>query len=334
MRAQTMSGTQKVAVLLAGMEPSVATEVMKHFTEDEVHQVSAEIMRMRSTDPDTVDAVFEEMAALLDDGRLPARGGADLARMLVAGAFGDDKTDDVMDRAAGVLAGRAFEFLDDMDANQILALIQDETEQTMAVVLSNLPPKTASSVLSGLDDDARNSVAFRIATMGTPSTEAVQTTAEILKSRVSTVATAREAAQIGGVQSLVSIINRADTVTETGVLTHLDATDEDLSKEVRDLMFTFADMIRLDDRAIQSVMKSVKMDVLAKALRGANPQLDAKIRQNMSNRNVDALDEEIASNPRIRQSEVDESRSVIVQHIRDLEAAGDLDLSVQEEEYV
>ncbi|VXB63619.1 flagellar motor switch protein FliG [Citricoccus sp. K5] len=335
MKDVKLTGVQKVAVLLMDLDPVVASEVMSHFNEDEAQEVSAEIMRMKSADPDTVDFVMAELAAMVDSGRTPARGGAHLARRLISGAFGEDKAGDVMERAAGVLAGKAFEFLDTMDATQILALIHEETPQIQAVVLSNLDPRTASAVLSGLDDPVRNGVAFRIATMGTPSTEAVRVTAEILKSRVSSVATAREQAAIGGVQSLVEIVNRADSATERGVLEYMAATDPELGAEVRNLMFTFADLLRLDDHALQMVLRSIRMDVLARALRGANPALEQKIRRNMSSRNVVALNEESSAVSKLRTSEVEEARGEVVREVRALEAAGELDLSKQEEdEYV
>ncbi|NUL46962.1 flagellar motor switch protein FliG [Cellulosimicrobium funkei] len=332
-----LNGVQKVAVLLMDLEPEVASQVMSHFNEDEAQEISAEIMRMKSADPDTVDAVMAEMAVIVESGRTPARGGAHLARRLISGAFGEDKAGDVMERAAGVLAGKAFEFLETMDATQILALIHEETPQIQAVVLSNLDPRTASAVLSGLDEPVRNGVAFRIATMGTPSTEAVRVTAEILKSRVSSVATAREQAAIGGVQSLVEIVNRADSATERGVLEYMSATDPELGEEVRNLMFTFADLIKLDDVSLQLVLRSLKMDVLARALRGANPALEQKIRQNMSSRNAVALNEEAAAVSKLRASEVEEARGEVVREVRNLEASGDLDLSKQqqdEDEYV
>lgn len=335
MKDVKLTGVQKVAVLLMDLDPVVASEVMSHFNEDEAQEVSAEIMRMKSADPDTVDFVMTELAAMVDSGRTPARGGATLARRLISGAFGEDKAGDVMDRAAGVLAGKAFEFLDTMDATQILALIHQETPQIQAVVLSNLDPRTASAVLSGLDEGVRNDVASRIATMGTPSTEAVRVTAEILKSRVSSVATAREQAAIGGVQSLVEIVNRADSATERGVLEYMAATDPELGEEVRNLMFTFADLLRLDDRSLQIVLRAIRMDVLARALRGANPALEQKIRQNMSSRNVVALNEESALVSKLRTSEVEEARGEVVREVRTLEAAGELNLSKQEEdEYV
>jgi len=328
----TLTGVQKVAVLLMDLEPTVASEVMSHFSEDEAHEVSAEIMRMKVAAPETVDAVMDELAVMVDSGRVPVRGGAHLARKLISGAFGEDKAGDVMDRAAGVLAGKAFEFLETMDATQILALIQEETPQIQAVVLSNLDPRIASAVLSGLDEPVRNGVAFRIATMGTPSTEAVRVTAEILKSRVSSVATAREQAAIGGVQSLVEIVNRADSATERGVLEYMTATDPELGAEVRNLMFTFADLIKVDDRSLQLVLRNVRMDVLAKALRGANPALEEKIRANMSSRNVEALDQEVAATPRLRASEVEEARGEVVRQVRELEGTGELVLTTQDEE--
>ncbi|MFC7400898.1 flagellar motor switch protein FliG [Citricoccus sp. GCM10030269] len=333
-RIGTLSGVQKVAVLLMDLEPAVASQVMSHFTQDEAHEVSAEIMRMKTATPEMVDAVMSELAVMVDSGRVPARGGALLARQLISGAFGEDQAGDVMDRAEGVLAGRAFEFLDTMDASQILALVREETPQIMAVVLSNLDPRTASAVLSGLDEQVRNGVAFRIATMGSPSTDAVQATAEILKTRVSSVATAREQANVGGVQSLVEIVNRADSATERGVLEYMSATDPELGEEVRNLMFTFTDLSRLDGRALQLVLRSVRTDVLARAMRGADPALEEKIRANMSSRNVVALDEEIQSTPRLRASEVEEARGEVVRQVRALEAEGELDLHSQEDEYV
>lgn len=333
-----LNGVQKVAIMmmsLAQEDSQAASSVMAHFTEDEAQQITAEIMRMRRADPETVDSVMDEMAEIIDSGRVALRGGDLLARSLLANAFGDDRVGEVMERAEGVLAGRAFEFMDELDPNQIRAMISDETPQIMAVVLSNLNPKVSAEVMSGLEDSVRDNVALRIAKMGTLNPDAVQIAADLIKSRVIHVASPRKQAKVGGVQSLVDIVNRADSNTERGVLEYMDVTDPELGAEVRSKMFTFGDLLRLDARTLQLVLRSVKIPVLARALRGANPALDEMIRNNLSTRNVEALDEEISSEPRLKSSDVEEARGEIVRQVRALEEAGELDLSSgQDEEYV
>lgn len=334
-----LSGVQKVAVLMmdlmaADPEGRLAADVMAHFTEDEATQISAEVRRMQRATPEVVDAVMDEMAAIVDTGRTPLRGGEDMARNLLVGAFGNEAADDVMDRAEGVLAGRAFEFMDEMDPAQIRALISDETTQIMAVVLSNLNPKISAEVMGGLDLDVRHNVAMRIAKMGSLNADAVQTTADMIKSRVIHVSTARTQAQVGGVDSLVAIVNRADSSTEKGVLEFLEADDPELGAEVRSKMFTFDDLIRLDNRAMQAVVRSVKVDVLAKALRNAKPAIDELVRNNMSARNIESLDEEIGANQRLKSADVEEARGEVVRMVRQLEAEGQLDLSAKEDDYV
>lgn len=334
MKAATLTGVQKVAVLMMDLGEETASQVMRHFTQDETEQVAAEIMRMRVAEPDVVDQVMAEMAQMVDSGRVAVRGGESLARALVSGAFGADMVSDVMGKAEGVLAGRAFEFMEAMDPAQIRALIGDETVQTIALVLSNLDHATTASVLAGMEHGVRNDVAIRIAKMSTPSAEAVQATAEVLKSRSSLVATAREQAEVGGVPALVEIINRADSATEKALLAHLDETDPEMAAEVRELMFTFPDLIRLEIEHLRQVVRKVRVDVLAKALKGADPELEQKIRSCMTSRNQEDLDEALQANRSLRTTDQDEARSEVVRKVRELESEGVLDLSAQEVEYV
>lgn len=338
MSKKKVSGVQKVAIMMASLvqeDSQAASAVMSHFTDDEAQQITAEIMKMRRADPETVDAVMEEMGALIDSGRSPLRGGDVLARNLLANAFGDDRVGEVMERAEGVLAGRAFEFMDELDPNQVRAMISDETPQTMALIISNLNAKMSADVLSGLDESVRNDVAMRIAKMEPPNPDAVQVAADLIKSRVIHVASPRKQTKVGGVQSLVDIVNRADSNTERGVLEYMDLADPELGAEVRSKMFTFNDLLRLDARTLQLVLRSVKIPVLARALRGAPPALDEMIRNNLSSRNTEALVEEMESEPRLKASDVEDARGEIVRQVRALEEAGELDLSSgQDEEYV
>lgn len=221
------------------------------------------------------------------------------------------------------MAGKQFEFLDAVEPGQVQMLLAGELPQTSALVLAHLRADHASRVLAGLDDDARTEVAHAIATMGSPSPDAVRVVADTLKQRASAVVSARTSSDsVGGVQPLVDIINRADAATEKALLESLEQRDPALAEEVRSRMLTFDDIVRLDPRDVQQVLRGVDAAVLAVATKGATEAVTEVITQNLSERNREILEDEIRILGPVRLSQVEDARASIVRAIRDLEATG------------
>ena len=331
-----LTGTQKVAVVLMNMDHQRAAEVMKQFTETEAEAITAEIVQLRRVDAVVAESAVAEFHDITTRGSRYARGGRDFAVGLLEASFGTDRAAGVMNRVTSSMAGRAFEFLDSAEPNQVLTLLDGELPQTIALVLAHLRPEQASAVLSGLDVSLRTDVAQSIATMGSAAPEAVRVVTEIFKLRAGTVVASRESVEVvGGIQQLVEIINRADVTTERALLEGLEERDPDLAEEIRSRMLTFADIVKLENRDVQQVLRGIDSKVLATAMKGSSELVGEVIRTNLSERNLAILDDEITSIGPMRMSQVEDARAEIVRAIRDLEAAGSITvLRGDEDEYV
>ncbi len=324
-KSAPLTGTQKAAVVLMNMDQQRAAQVMKQFSEAEADEITAEILRLRRVDPAVAERTMNEFHELTVKGGTLTRGGRDIAVGLLEASFGAEKAVGVMNRVASSMAGKAFEFLDSVEPGQIQMLLAGELPQTIALILAHLRAEHASRVIGGLDDTLRTEVAHSIATMGSASPEAVRVVADTLKQRAGAVVASREAADVmGGVQPLVEIINRADVTTEKSLLEGLDVRDPELAGEVRARMLTFADIVKLEPRDVQRVLRGVDAAVLAVAMKGTTDQVIEIIRGNLSERNREILDDEIRILAPVRMSQVEDARADIVRAIRDLEAEGSI----------
>lgn len=331
-----LNGTQKVAVVLMNMDHQRAAQVMKQFSDAEAEEIAAEIVRLRRVDAAIADSALEEFHDLAIRGGGAARGGRDFAAGLLEASFGSERAANVMSRVASSMAGKAFEYLDSAEPGQIQTLLDGELPQTIALVLAHLRPEHASAVLGGLETSLRTDVAQSIAVMGTATPEAVRVVADVLKVRAGAVVSAKESTEVvGGVQPLVDIINRASVSTERALLEGLDARDPDLAEEVRSRMLTFADIVKLESRDVQLVLRGIAANVLAIAMKGSIDSVTEVIRANMSERNREILDYEIETAPPVRMSQVQEARAEVVRAIRDLVAEGAITvLRGDEDDYV
>lgn len=319
----TLTGAQKVAVVLMNMDQQRAAQVMKQFSDEEADEITAEILRLRRVDPGVAEKALTEFHDLATRGTMTTRGGRDIAVGLLEASFGAERATGVLNRVASNLAGKQFEFLDAVEPAQVQMLLAGELPQTSALVLAHLRADHASRILSGLDDRARTEVAHAIATMGSPSPDGVRVVAETLKQRAGAVVSSRTGSDaVGGVQPLVDIINRADAATEKALLEALEQRDPQLAEEVRSRMLTFDDIVRLEPRDVQQVLRGVDASVLAVAMKGAGEAVSDVITSNLSERNREILEDEVRILGPVRVSQVEDARAEIVRSIRDLEAAG------------
>ena len=331
-----LTGTQKVAVVLMNMDRQRASEVMKQFTEAEAADIAAEIVQLRRVDPEVTETTVLEFHDITVKGARNPRGGHAFAVGLLEASFGAEKAAGVMTRVASSMAGKAFEFLDTAEPLQVLTLLDGELPQTIALVLAHLRPEHASAVLAGLDGSLPAEVAQCIATMGTATPEAIKVVTDTLKGRVGAISSSRDTtAVVGGIQPLVDIINRADVATERALLEALDASDPILAEEVRSRMLTFADIVKLESRDVQQVLRGIDAAVLAVAMKGSTEGVIETIRTNLSERNREILDDEVKAMAPVRVSQVEEARATIVRAIRDLAAQGSITVQrADEDDYV
>ncbi len=336
-QALTLSGLQKAALLLIQIGKDRAARVMSEMTDDEVEALSAEILRMtnvpREITADVIDEFYENSiaSASLQLGH----GGLDYAQKVLEQTFGREKAAEIMERLMQGMQGQPFDFLKSADPREIVTLVSSEHPQTIALVLAHLRPDHAARVMAGLGPKLQGDVAVRIAQMERANPEMVTLVAASLQKKAEQVINSEEMQAIGGVEPLVDIINRADPGTEKMILTGLEERDEDLADEVRSRMFVFEDIVMLEDRGIQLVLRQVDGARLAMALKGTNEDLRSRLMKNLSERARQNVMEEIDMLGSVRMSQVQEARSEIVQLIRKMEESGQIVIRREEEdEYV
>ncbi|MFV0632966.1 flagellar motor switch protein FliG [Demequina sp.] len=328
----TLTGAQKAALVLVQMGPEAASQVMAQFSEAEIDQVTAEIAQLGAVDPSIVSDVLDEFRRTSAAG-INFQGGLAYAQRLLESTLGPAKAAEVMERLSSRVQVQPFEFLRRADARQVVSLLTGEHPQTIALVLAHLRPEHASAIMAGLSPETQTIVARRIALMERASPDVVTLVAEELARKATKLITSHEMSAVGGLAPLVEIINRADAATEKLILEGLTEQDPDLADQIRQMMFVFADITLLEDRAIQLVLRGVETSTLATALKGADDAVRDKVLRNMSERARESLVEEIDLLGKVRMSLVEEARSRVVQVIRGLEETGAIMISRDSEDH-
>jgi flagellar motor switch protein FliG len=319
-------GRRKAAVLMLSLGTEHAARVFQHLDKDQIESLSLEMAKTRQVPSDTTLAVLEEALQTAQAQAYMVEGGVEYAREVLERSLGPERAAEIIGRLSAVMERRPFEFLRRSPAEQIHAFLSGETRQTAAVVIANLHTTLAARVLTQFDAEEQVDISARIATMAEISPDVVHAVEEVLRRKLSTVAS-HEYTAAGGVKSLAEILSHADRPTERAVLEHLGTVDADLAEQVRALLFTFEDILKLDDRSIQLVLKEADQKDLALALRGVPDDVRDRIFSNMSERGAEMLREEIEYMPPQRRRAVEEAQGRIVAHMRRLEEAGAIVLS-------
>src|SRR3954467_9230596 len=252
--AGSLKGIQKAAALLVAIGEQRAGEIFKHLGESEVEALSLELAKAQKVPTDVCrDVITEAVESVLAEDYL-AEGGVAYARSVLMRSRGEDRAEEIIGRLAATIERRPFEFLRRTPAEQIVVFLRNESPQTIALVISNLHTTLAAQVLSNIDPEIQADVALRIAMMAETRPEVVSQVESVMRSRLTAVG-AQEYATAGGVKSLADILNSSDRTTERNVLDELAKADGELAEEIRLLLFTFEDVVKLDDRSIQMVLK-------------------------------------------------------------------------------
>jgi flagellar motor switch protein FliG len=319
--AAALRGIQKCAVLMVALGEEGASEIFKHLSQPEVEALSLEIAKAPKVPSDVCREVLTEAVQTVLAEDYLAEGGVDYARAVLQRSLGGDKAEEIISRLAATIERRPFEFLRRTPPEQIHVFLRNESPQTIALVLANLHTTLAAQVLSLLPPEEQADVAMRVAQMGETRPEVVAQIESVMKGKLSNVI-AQEYSSAGGVKSLAEILNQVDRSTERNVLDQLAQSNGELADEVRLLLFTFEDVVKLDDRSIQMVLKEVDQKDLAIALRGVSEDVRARIFANMSERGAELLKEEIDFQPPQRRRVVEEAQGRIVGVVRRLEESG------------
>jgi flagellar motor switch protein FliG len=329
-----VSGVRKAAVFLVSVGEEKAAEILKLMRESEVTEIMAEVARLTDVEREEVEAIQDEIALSAQARSYIAQGGVEFARSVLEASLGSSKATEIFDRLNFSFTSAPFEFLRNADPRQVLSFIQDEHPQTIALVLAYMNPDEASMVLSGLSEELQRDVAVRMATMDRTQPDVIATVEAALERRLSSVLQQGESSAVGGIQTLVEVLNRSDRSTERLIFEGLEDWDEELADEVRSRMFVFEDITTLDDKSVQLVLRQVDSKDLAMALKGVRPEVRRKIMDNMSTRASDNLQEEIDMLGAVRLKAVEEAQAAIVRIIRALEEAGQIVLSRSGDEFV
>ncbi len=332
-RASGVAGRRKAAVLLVSLGPDKAAEVFRHLRDEEIESLSMEMAKLQRVDASMSHSVLEEVAATATAEASIAAGGVEYAREVLDRALGADRSKEIIGRLSSSLEHRPFEFLNRTPPDQLVTFLRSESPQAIALVMANLHTTLASQVLAHLPEDEQAEIALRIARMGETSPEVVKQVEGVMRQKLATVVQ-QEYSAAGGIKSLAEILNQVDRSTERNVLDNLTESDEELAAEVRRLLFVFEDIIKLDDRSIQLILREADQKDLALALRGVSDEVKQRILSNMSERGAQMLTEEMEFQPPQRKRVIEEAQGRIVAIVRKLEEAGAVVLSRGEEDAV
>jgi flagellar motor switch protein FliG len=318
-----LTGMRKAAMLLVAFPHEVSSKIMRRMTAEMVEEISREIASLGNVAADAKKAIIDEFYQLIVARQFAESGGLAYARKLLERTLPRAEAQRIIAGIEHQLYKQPFSFLQKTETENLLTFIQDEHPQTIALVLSHLPTTKASDILVGLSADKQIEVVTRIANMDQTSPEVIKEVERGLENRLSGVMSERFQ-RAGGVQAVAEILNLAGRGTEKSIFEALEQENPDLVDEIRRLMFVFEDILRINDRGIQSVLKEVDNEELALALRTASEDLKDKILGNMSQRAGELIREEMEFMGPVRVSDVEQAQQKIVDIVRRLEDAGEI----------
>lgn len=322
----SLTGKQKAAVLLISMGPDVSANVYKHLSEEEIEKLTLEISGVRKVGPKEKEDIVDEFHTIALAQDYISQGGIGYAKTVLEKALGNDQAQAIINRLTSSLQVRPFDFVRKADPGQILNFIQNEHPQTIALILSYLEAGQAGQILSELPHDMQADVAKRIALMDSTSPEIINEVEQILERKLSATVT-QDYTQTGGIEAVVEVLNGVDRSTERTILDALEIQDPELAEEIKKRMFVFEDIVTLDNRAIQRVIKDVENEDLMLSLKVASEEVKEIVYKNMSKRMVETFTEEMEFMGPVRLRDVEEAQSRIVAIIRRLEDAGEIVLA-------
>lgn len=317
---------QKVAVVLISLGEELSAQVLKHFKESEAEEIAAEITEMEQVPSEVMDNVLDEFHKIAIAHGHIKRGGINYAENVLIKAFGPARASKIISSLKGTSSTVPFKALNKVDAGHLLELIKGEHPQTIAVVLAYLDPDQGGFILKGLPNELQSDVVFRLANLEKTSQEMVDEVDKILQGKVKSLGATKQY-RAGGVDTVVELLNRVDKESERGILESIESKDTMLGEEIRKKMFVFDDLVLVDDRGIQKILKHVETKDLIVALKGAEEGIREKILKNMSQRAASTIREEMELLGPVRVKDVEAGQQVIMKVARKLEEDGEIVIS-------
>ncbi|MBI1389411.1 MAG: flagellar motor switch protein FliG [bacterium] len=318
-----MTGRRKAAVLMLSLGPEVAADVYRGLSDHEIEQITLEIANLQGVPPDQKTQVIEEFYHTAMAKQYMSHGGVNTAKQILEKALGPGKAMEILERLQGVIAGRPFDFLKHVGAGELVNFVRNEHPQTIALILAHLSHDQAALILTELPNDIQQEVVLRIAGMENTSPEIISDVERILEKKLSNLL-AHDYREAGGVDALAELLNQVEPSASKKILESMQTQDPELAAEVKSRMFTFDDLIMLDDRAMQRVLSSIDMKELAAALKGAGDDLRKQVFHNLSTRAARNLQEDMEMMGPVRVQQVEESQQKILNLLKSMEESGQI----------
>ena len=321
-----LTNQQKAAILFITLGPEYSAMLFKHMNDEEIEKLTLEIANQKQISPEQKRAVISEFYQMAMAKSYLSSGGLEYAQSVLEKALGSEKASAITSRLTTSLQVRPFDFLHKTDPSQLLNFIQNEHPQTIALIMAYLDPDQAATILSSLPAERQAEVAKRIAIMDRTSPDVLREVERVLERKLSALVT-QDFTDAGGVKAIVEVLNRVDRATEKGIVDALEVDNPELTEEIKKLMFVFEDIVMIDDRSLQMVLREVDTKDLSLALKATNSDVQGKVFKNMSKRAGDMLREEIEFMGPVKIRDVEEAQQRIVNVIRRLEEKGEIVIS-------
>ena len=326
-----LSGTEKASMFLIALGSKAASNVLQHLAPEEVQMLCAQIAKQEKVDPHVQERVVEEFVQRQQMNRIA--GGMDYARELLAQALGDTKANELLAEISVAAGNRPFSWLRSSVASRLANFLQNERPQVIALILANLTAGQAAEIMSQLPEDMQGKVAHRLTSMQPVAPEIVRTIEDILRAKIPREGT-DDLKAVGGIQSLVTILNNSDRSTENKILEYLEKTEAGVADNVRQMLFAFENIVHLDDRTLQIIIRELEQEDLRLSLKGVDEGVKEAFFRNMSERAAEALKEDIEMLGPVKVRDVEAARRRVVSVIRRLEEAGEISLQPDNEEVI
>lgn len=321
--SKDLTSRQKAALLILSLDVETATKMMRKLSQQEIEALTLEISNVKGVSSNLVDVVADEFHQLIVAQQYIIQGGLDYAQQLLEHTLGFAKATDIMEKVKVLSHVTGFDMLKKADPKQLASFLQKEHPQTISLILSNLSPEQTSSVLNEFPEELRNDVTFRMATLGKVSptllAEMEGVLEEVAESEIS-----QSMSVIGGTKQVAAILNKCTTVTAKTILENIENKNAQLASEIKRLMFLFEDLLFVDDKGIQRILREVDKKDLAMSLKVSDEKLKEKIFRNMSERAQELLKEELQYMGPVRLKEVEAAQTRIVEIVKQLEDQGEI----------
>ncbi|SDP23234.1 flagellar motor switch protein FliG [Selenomonas ruminantium] len=321
-----LSNSEKAAVLFIALGPEYSAKLFQHLADDEIERITLEIANHKKVSQEVKAQVVSEFYQMAMASDYISSGGLEYAQNVLEKALGAEKAMEILNRLTTSLQVRPFDFLRKTDPSQLMNFINNEHPQTIALIMAYLDPDQAATVLGALSPEAQADVARRIAQMDRTSPDIIREVERVLERKLSSLVT-QDFTTAGGVKAIVEVLNRVDRTTEKSIIETLEVDNPELAEEIKRLMFVFEDIVQLDDRSLQMVLRDVETKDLSLALKATQPEVAEKVYRNMSKRAADMLREEIEFMGPVKIRDVEEAQQKVVNVIRVLEEKGDIVIS-------